>query len=687
MTVQVCPSYVCGSWHRPEPSPEALEVRDPSTSEVVSLVSAAGVDLARTMDYARTSGRSNLQDLTIHQRALIIKKLALYLQDHKEMLYRESFKTGATHRDNAIDIDGGIATLFSISSKARRELPNATVVVDGPTEVLSRDGSFLGTHVYTSAPGIAVFINAFNFPVWGLLEKFAPAFIAGVPAVVKPAPQSAFVTAAVVELMVDSGLLPEGSLSLVSGGAVDVLEPLDYRDHIAFTGSAATAALLAQHPAVAERGAVFSAEADSLNAAILGPDVAAEDPEYQAFIKSVFNEIVAKAGQKCTAIRRVLVPHQAVDSVAAALAQRLDEKVRLGDPRAASTTMGPLISVEQCQAVSASVSQLIAAGAAVVTGGPQRAEGAFFPPTVLAVHGPCPDAVNSIEAFGPVATVIGYRDIQEAVALACAGRGSLVATVVTHDSTVARTVGLGIAAHHGRVHFLDRDDAATSTGHGSPLPQLIHGGPGRAGGGEELGGVRGIKNFMQRSAIQGSPDHLTALTGQWHRGAAVNRVTAQEVAAGTKVHPFQKDLSALAIGDQFVSEYRTVTLEDITAFAEETGDKFYAHTDEAAAMANPFFPRRVAHGYLLVSWAAGLFVEPNPGPVLANYGLENLRFLVPVTYGDSIRVELTARRITPRVTDDYGEVAWDTVIFNQRDEIVATYEVLTLVEKSRASNL
>ncbi|AKK09980.1 phenylacetic acid degradation bifunctional protein PaaZ [Corynebacterium testudinoris] len=664
------PSYLSGSWVTPTHPSRVTDVLDATTGELVATVSTEGLDLAGAIDYARDVGQRYLRELTIHERALKLKELALYLDEHKDELYQLAAKTGATPRDNAIDIDGGISTLFTYSSKGRRELPNGHVIVDGPTEVLSRDSSFVATHMYTTLPGVAVQINAFNFPVWGMLEKFAPAFIAGMPTLVKPATPTGYVTAACVRLMIESGILPEGSLQLISGSARDLLDHLDYRDHVAFTGSAATAATLRSHDNVLHNGVRFTAEADSLNAAILGEDVSVDSPEFDAFIKTLYVEMTAKAGQKCTAVRRAIVPTALADTVAHALRERVEAK-----------TLGPLVSVEQRNDVGAAVDKLISAGGTIVTGGSDLREGAFFAPTILSFADPDVDAVHEVEAFGPVVSIIGYTDTDDAIRLAARGRGSLVASVITHSPELAARFALGIGGHHGRLHFLDRDDAASSTGHGSPLPHLVHGGPGRAGGGEELGGIRGVKHYMQRTAIQGSPDHLTAITGEWVRGAAVNKVTRADVAAGTAIHPFRKDLASLQIGDQFASDLRTVTLDEILEFAESTGDTFYAHVDEEAATANPFFPRRVAHGYLLVSWAAGLFVEPTPGPVLANYGLENLRFITPVTYGDSVRVELTAKRITPRVTDDYGEVCWDAQLFNQDDELVASYDVLTLVEK------
>ncbi|NHU86021.1 phenylacetic acid degradation bifunctional protein PaaZ [Kocuria sp. JC486] len=681
----ILPSYLQGTWWAPENPQRTTDVLDAVTGEVVTRVSTEGMDLPGAIEHARTVGQRSLGELTIHERALKLKELALFLSEHKKELYQISFRTGATQRDHYIDIDGGIGTLFTFSSKGRRELPNANVIVDGQVEPLSPDGTFIGEHIYTRLPGVAVQINAFNFPVWGMLEKFAPSFIAGMPTIVKPATPTGYVTEACVRLMVDSGVLPEGSIQLVSGSARDLLDHLDYRDHVAFTGSAGTAQTLREHPNVLQNGVRFTAETDSLNAAILGPDATPETPEFDAFIKSVVLEITAKAGQKCTAIRRTIVPNAQVDAVVEALNARITERAVLGDPSEKTTTVGALASFDQQAEVGKAVDRLISAGGTVRVGGPDGPKperGAYFPVTVLSFDDARTPEVHSVEAFGPVTSVLGYGSVEEAIELAALGSGSLVATVCTHDPELARQFAVGIGAHHGRLLFLDRDDAKTSTGHGSPMPHLVHGGPGRAGGGEELGGIRAVKHYMQRTAVQGSPDLLTGVTGVWHQGAAANVATRAAVEAGEAEHPFRKSLETLRIGDQFASDLRTVTLQDITDFANETGDTFYAHTDEEAATANPFFPRRVAHGYLLVSWAAGLFVEPAPGPVLANYGLENLRFITPVTYDDAIRVTLTAKQITPRVTDEYGEVRWDAVLHNQNDEIVAQYDVLTLVAKT-----
>lgn len=686
---EILPSYLQGSWWSPDAGAEATEVRDASTGELVARVSTAGIDLAGALAYARTAGQASLGELTFHQRAVRLKQLALALTERKAELYEISSRTGATAQDSWVDIDGGIGVLFAYSSKGRRELPNAKVFVDGAVENLSRDGSFLGRHIYTRLPGVAVQINAFNFPVWGSLEKFAPAFLAGVPTVVKPATPTGYLAEAMVRIMVDSGLLPAGSLQFVSGSVPGLFDELRLGDLVAFTGSASTAERLRAHDAVQTGGVRFTSETDSINASILGTDAVAGTPEFDAYVKQLVAEMTSKAGQKCTAIRRAIVPTGVVDDVIDAVRTRLSERIVLGDPRAEGVTMGPLASTAQRDEVLRQVARLQDGGGELVIGstdapdvrhgdgsqGPAP-DGAFLAPMLLRFPDPESAAVNEIEAFGPVSSIIGYRTLDEASALVARGGGSLVTSVATHDPEVAVTLATGMAAYNGRVLFLDRDDARSSTGHGSPLPNLVHGGPGRAGGGEELGGVRAVLHHMQRTAVQGSPAMLTALTGVWHQGTAAR---PYEESGG--VHPFRKSLAELRIGDQVASGSRAVTLEDIETFATFTGDTFYAHMDEASAAANPFFPGRVAHGYLLVSWAAGLFVDPAPGPVLANSGLENLRFLTPVSPGDEIRVELTAKQITPRETDEYGEVRWDAVLKNQRDEIVATYDVLTLVAK------
>ena len=668
-------SYAAGRWYAADTAGDPL--LDAATGEEVARISSAGLDLGAMVSHARAVGGPAVRAMTFHERALVLKDLATHLTGLKDELYDLSLRTGATQRDSMIDIDGGFGTLFSFSSKARRELPNDVLVCDGDLEQLGRGGQFLGQHVWTSRPGVAVQVNAFNFPVWGMLEKFAPAFIAGLPTIVKPASQTAYLTELVVRHIVESGILPEGSIQLLSGSAGDLLDHLGVQDSVAFTGSAHTAGILRQHPSVVHGGCSLQVEADSLNCSILGPDVTPDEQEWDLFVKGVVTEMTAKAGQKCTAIRRVIVPEAVADDLVAAVSARL-ATITVGNPADESVRMGPLASLAQREEVRKAV-EALRSSSDVVFGDPTSVDvlagdaerGAFMGPVLLRASAGAVEP-QDVEPFGPVSTVMTYDSLDEAVTLAARGKGSLAGSVVTHDADVARTLVLGLAPWHGRILVLDRDDAAESTGHGSPLPMLVHGGPGRAGGGEELGGVRGVLHHMQRSAIQASPDMLTAITGRWTRGS--RRTTTPE-------HPFRHSLATLAIGDTIASEARAVTLEDIEHFADFTGDTFYAHTDAEAAARNPLFGGVVAHGYLIVSLAAGLFVDPAPGPVLANFGVDNLRFLTPVRAGDSIRVTLTVKQITPRSSADYGEVRWDALVTNQDDEPVATYDVLTLVAK------
>ena len=670
-------SYVGGAWLTP--AGEGRPVFDAVSGDEVARISSEGVDMAAALDYGRTVGGPELGALSFHQRAALLKSLGSNLREHREELYALSAKTGATLGDSKFDIDGGIGVLLSYASRAKRELPNDTVYVEGTPEALGRGGQFLGQHILTSRRGVAVQINAFNFPVWGPLEKLAPAFLAGVPSLIKPASQTAYLTARIVELMVESGLLPAGSLQLVCGSAGNLLDHLTEQDLVSFTGSAATARQLRAHPAVVAHSVRFNAEADSLNCSILGPDAGPGTPEFDLYVKQLVTEMTVKAGQKCTAIRRVLVPAAMVDVVTEATIGRL-AKIVIGSPAEEAVRMGSLASLEQREEVRRSVKSLLA-GARLLYGDPERVEvvgadaerGAFLSPLLLQADDAGRAEPHEIEAFGPVATVIGYEATAQAIELAGRGLGSLAGSVVTGDAEFARDVVRGCAPWHGRLLVLDGDDAAESTGHGSPLPMLVHGGPGRAGGGEELGGIRGVLHFMQRTAVQASPRVLAAVTGTWVPGAA------RDTSGG---HPFRKSLAELRAGDTVVAGPRRVTLEDIEHFAEFTGDTFYAHMDEEAARANPFFDGRVAHGYLVLSFAAGLFVQPDPGPVLANYGLENLRFLTPVYPGDELTVTLTCKQIIPREDAAHGEVRWDTDVTNQDGASVAKYDVLTLVAKT-----
>jgi oxepin-CoA hydrolase/3-oxo-5,6-dehydrosuberyl-CoA semialdehyde dehydrogenase len=647
------------------------------TGDPIANITSDGLNFRGMLEHARNVGGANLRKMTFHERGDMLKALAQYLMEQKKGFYALSTETGATRADSWIDIDGGISTLFVFSSKARREMPNDHVYLDGPPEQLSRNGTFIGQHIYTPKLGAAVHINAFNFPVWGMLEKLAPTLAAGVPAIVKPASSTAYLTELVVRSIIESGILPPGSLQLICGGVGDLFDHLNCQDTIAFTGSKTTAEKLQQHPRVVGESVAFTAETDSLNASILGPDAVPGTPEFDLYIKEVVREMTSKAGQKCTAIRRIIAPASIAADLVDALSTALGE-VSVGNPANKEVGMGALASLGQREEVRARIGDL-ASEADIVYGGREDFEvvdadsrkGAFFMPTLLHCQKPMGStAVHSVEAFGPVSTVLPYDTLDEAIELARMGEGSLAGSIITNDNGIARELVLGTAAYHGRMLVVNRHCADESTGHGSPLPHLVHGGPGRAGGGEEMGGVRGIKHYMQRTAIQGSPETLSVIGHRWTRGA-------DEKDPGA--HPFRKTFEQLELGDTFRSELREVSLDDINHFAEFTGDTFYAHMDEEAAANNPFFEGRVAHGYLIVSFAAGLFVDPDFGPVLANYGIDDLRFITPLNHGDSMRVRLTCKQKTLRGDTGYGEVRWDTEITNQNDEIVAQYDVLTMV--------
>nr|WP_170537915.1 phenylacetic acid degradation bifunctional protein PaaZ [Ruegeria arenilitoris] len=673
MSLKQISSFAAGQWVAPGAG--ARTIASAITGEPFATAGNDALDVQAMLAHARDVGGPALRQLTFHERAKMLKALAQALSERKQALYDLSFETGATQKDHLIDIDGGIGTMFVFASKGRREMPDGHVYLDGDVEQLSRNGTFLGQHVCTPLQGVAVHINAFNFPVWGMLEKLAPTLLAGVPAIVKPATNSCYVTELAVRIMLDSGILPDGALQLVSGGLGDMLDHLTCQDVVSFTGSADTAMKLRQNPVIVTNSVRFVAEQDSLNASILGPDAAPGTPEFELFVKEVLREMTTKAGQKCTAIRRIIAPQAQVEALIAAISAKLAQTT-IGDPRLETTRMGALVSSGQKADVLAKAS-LIGQEAERVFGDPDAFEvvgadaekGAFVPPMLF--HCADPDAarhVHDTEAFGPVSTIMGYRDLDHAIALANRGQGSLVTSLITHDPEVARQVVMGAAAFNGRIYINDHDSMQESTGHGSPLPHMVHGGPGRAGGGEEMGGVRGVKHYMQRTALQGSPRMLATIGRKWIPGAP-------EIQGPT--HPFTRKFGDLQIGETLHTAPRTITLDDIEHFAHFTGDTFYAHTDEDAAARNPFFPGRVAHGYLLLSFAAGLFVEPNEGPVLANTGLDGLRFMKPVVAGDSIKVRLTVKQKTRR-TDDYGEVRWHVTLTNQDDEKVAEYELLTM---------
>ncbi len=673
-------SYAQGRWHAGGGT--ARTVYHAVTGEPVAEVSSEGLDFGGMLDYARTVGGPKLRAMTFHARARMLKAMAKYLMSRKEEFYEASWATGATKKDAWVDVDGGIGTFFVYSSKGRRELPDETFLLDGNPEVLSRGGTFIGHHLLVPLEGAAVHINAYNFPCWGMLEKLAPTFLAGMPAIVKPASVTAFVTERMVRAMIESEILPEGALQLISGGVGDLFEHLTGQDVVTFTGSAATGRKLKAHPTIINEGVRFNMEADSLNFSMLGPDVTPDMPEFDIFIKEVAREMTIKAGQRCTAIRRTFVPESQMDAVIEALSKRLSG-VNVGNPAHEDVRMGPLVSRGQVDEVRERVAELAEAGE-VVYGGLAGAfevidadpeAGAFFPPTLLHCAQPfAHTAPHDVEAFGPVNTLMPYATLDEAIALAKLGKGSLVGSLVTADDRVARDVVLGTAAYHGRLLVLNRACAKENTGHGSPLPHLVHGGPGRAGGGEEMGGIRGVHHFMQRTAIQGSPTTLSVIANEWLPGA--DRPEADR-------HPFGKPFEDLVIGETLTTARRTVTEADIVNFAGVSGDFFYAHMDDIAARESDIFEGRVAHGYFVLSAAAGLFVDPRQGPVLANYGLENLRFTKPVRPGDTIRAQLTVKKKTakePREDErPSGVVEWHVDVTNQDDELVATYDILTLV--------
>ena len=616
--------------------------------------------------------------MTFIERAAMLKAVAKHLLSEKERFYALSAQTGATRADSWVDIEGGIGTLFTYASLGNRELPDDTLWPEDELIPLSKEGGFAARHLLTSKSGVAVHINAFNFPCWGMLEKLAPTWLGGMPAIIKPATATAQLTQAMVKSIVDSGLVPEGAISLICGSAGDLLDHLDSQDVVTFTGSAATGQMLRVQPNIVAKSIPFTMEADSLNCCVLGEDVTPDQPEFALFIREVVREMTTKAGQKCTAIRRIIVPQALVNAVSDALVARL-QKVVVGDPAQEGVKMGALVNAEQRADVQEKVNILLAAGCEIRLGGQAdlSAAGAFFPPTLL--YCPQPDetpVVHATEAFGPVATLMPAQNQRHALQLACAGGGSLAGTLVTADPQIARQFITDAARTHGRIQILNEESAKESTGHGSPLPQLVHGGPGRAGGGEELGGLRAVKHYMQRTAVQGSPTMLAAISKQWVRGAKVEE---------DRIHPFRKYFEELQPGDSLLTPRRTMTEADIVNFACLSGDHFYAHMDKIAA-AESIFGERVVHGYFVLSAAAGLFVDAGVGPVIANYGLENLRFIEPVKPGDTIQVRLTCKRKTlkkQRSAEEKptGVVEWAVEVFNQHQTPVALYSILTLVAR------
>ncbi|WP_180023684.1 phenylacetic acid degradation bifunctional protein PaaZ [Acinetobacter sp. YH1901134] len=652
------------------------------SGQAIYQVSSHGIDTQAVVQYAKTHG-SSVANWTFHQRANALKQIAQYLLERKEDYYALATATGCTRKDAWIDIEGGIGTLFAYSSLVRRELSDEKVWIEDDFIQLSKHGSFGAKHLLSPKAGVAVHINAFNFPIWGMLEKIAPTLLAGVPCIVKPATEGAQLTHAVVKAIHESGFLPEGALQLICGQTYDLFEHLNEQDTVTFTGSASTGQKLRAHPHLNAYSIPFSMEADSVNSAILTTQ--ASDESIDLFVREIFREMTTKAGQKCTAIRRAFVPTALLETVQQRLIEKL-KKVVLGDPSQEGVTMGALASYKQKLDVAEKV-EILAQDADIIFGshlrqditinGSYSEKSALYPPAVLLCRQPL-DAqyVHQVEAFGPVVTLMPYSTESELATLVAKGEGSLVASIVRNADENIESLVAKIAPWHGRLHILDTESSRESTGHGSPLPLLVHGGPGRAGGGEELGGLRAVKHYMQRTALQGSPNVLTQIGHRWTAGAQVFE---------DRVHPFKKSFDELRIGERLLTARRTITEADIVNFGGLSGDYFYAHMDKIAA-AESLFGERVAHGYFIVSAAAGLFVDAAAGPVIANYGMDNLRFVEPVKIGDTIQVELTCKQKTPKTLRDpeqkpHGVVVWDIKVKNQRGELVATYDILTLVER------
>ena len=667
-------SYVNGKW---VDKGSETDLQSAVTGKKIATLVESDLNYKEVCEYARNVGGPLLREMTIHERAFKIKFLAQYLLDRKEKYYEISTHTGATKRDSWIDIEGGIITAFGLSSQARRNLSDLPWHVEGGAVTLSRKGTFTGQHICVPRHGVAVQINAFNFPIWGMLEKLAPAIIAGVPTIVKPSPLGCYLSHEVFKDMIESKILPEGSVQFIAADIPgDLFEHLNSQDLVAFTGSAETGKRLKTDPNIVANNVRFNLEADSLNCSILGPDVTPDMEEFELYIKEVANEMTVKSGQKCTAIRRAIVPAELQDEVIDALKTRLDQ-VKSGDPTQVGTRMGPLSSSLQVERFEEQVQKLMEVTDTVYGNGKHELGGAYSNSKVLLCHKPIQiDEVHTIEAFGPLTTIMPYKSISEAIQIANKADGSLVGSLFTADDAIAAEISLGCAPYHGRFMIINRYSADESTGHGSPIASLVHGGPGRAGGGEELGGARSVLHHMQRVALQGSPSTLTAILNQYIKGSET---------VESKIHPFKKFFEELTIGEALITHRRTVTEADIVNFGSISGDHFYAHFDEIAAK-NSMFGKRIAHGYFVLSAAAGMFVHPSPGPVLLNYGLEELRFIAPVAPGDTIRAKLIVKRKTRRQKrksdrDPYGMVWFDVEVTNQDEILVAEYTILTLVKR------
>jgi oxepin-CoA hydrolase / 3-oxo-5,6-dehydrosuberyl-CoA semialdehyde dehydrogenase len=673
-------NYALGAW-RPHHG-KGTEQLNAITGELIATAGSEGLDYAAIADYGRKTGGPALRKMTFYQRGLMLKKLALFLHERRKSYYPLSYATGATKVDSWVDIEGGIGTLFAYAS-LRRKFGNETFYVDGEAVKSSKEGTFIGHHILSPRHGVAIHINAFNFPIWGMLEKLAPTFLAGMPSIVKPSELTSFLTQQMVKDIIDSGILPEGALQLVCGTGVGILDPVMSQDVVTFTGSAATGRMLKSLPQIIENAVPFNMEADSLNASVLGEDAVPGTPEFDIFIKEVHREIVTKAGQKCTAVRRILVPEKLVEDVQIALGKRI-ATTPIGDPQVEGVRMGSLVHKVQVEEVRRRVEELNASTDIVIGSlddfeviGADKGKGAFFNPIIFLNDDPFKKQdSHNIEAFGPVSTIMPYRTLDEAIEIANMGKGSLVSSIVTADERIAQDYVIGSAPYHGRILILNESCAKESTGHGSPLPQLMHGGPGRAGGGEELGGARGVKHYLQTTAIQGHPTFITAVTNQYQQGG---RQTEKPV------HVFRKHFEELEVGETVITSKHTVTEADITNFANVSGDNFYAHMD-ATSLEGTIFEQRVAHGYFVLSKAAGLFVDPKKGPVLLNYGIDECRFTKPVYPGMTIGVRFTVKEKIDQEKKSEDDIAKGIVkflvdVYDETGETVALATILTMVRK------
>ncbi|MEQ8628242.1 phenylacetic acid degradation bifunctional protein PaaZ [Ekhidna sp.] len=679
MSIPKIKHYIAGKWMEGAGDGEVLH--HAITGDPVAAHTIEGIDFKDAYDHARNVGNPALRKMTFQERGLMLKALAFHLLDNKEKFYEVSKATGATRVDSWIDIEGGIGNVFSNAS-LRRQFPDLPYHVDGDTVGLSKEGTFVGHHIMVPKDGVAVHINAFNFPIWGMLEKAAVNWLAGMPCIVKPAEQTCYLTEAMVKEIIDSKILPEGALQLVAGYGNGILDHVDSQDVVTFTGSFDTGKKLKTLPQIVENSVPFNLEADSLNCAVLGEDAVPGTPEFDLFIKEVRKEITVKCGQKCTAVRRIIVPEKLVEDVQIALGKAF-EKTTIGDPDVEGVRMGALAGKEQLEEVTKRVAELAKTSELVYGSldnvgeamGADWKKGAFMSPMLFVNQKPLDtEEVHNIEAFGPVSTILPYKTMDEAIAISKKGKGSLCSSITTADDKLAREYVVGAATHHGRILVLNQDCAKESTGHGSPMPLLVHGGPGRAGGGEEMGGKRGVMHYLQRTAIQGSPTTLTEITQQYQYGGEYK---------DTETHPFSKYFEDLEIGDTVITAKRTITEGDIVTFANVSWDHFYAHTD-VTSLEGTTFEGRVAHGYFILSAAAGLFVQAKKGPVLLNYGLEECRFTKPVYPGMTIGVRCTVKqKVDQEKKDDIakGIVKFLVDVYDETGETVAIATILTMIKK------